>query len=209
MTVATGLALAGCSSDPDLAIDRLTGRFTGAAEPDPAIVARLEALLAAGTPAIAVSVEERDQLAGVVRIAQNGPVSTWLSVDNVTLSLDEGMLTATRGMGFDLHSADVSASKALILGRRGGRANRFQSYLGGEHQVEIQVFVCEISNAGPTEVPFGAARLPATLMRESCSGRDREFFNLYWVADGSGEILLSRQWAGPDLGMLTLKRLAG
>jgi hypothetical protein len=53
-------------------------------------------------------------------IGQNGPYITWTTADNQSLIFKRGVLTGTRGLGYDLMSSDADAAINLITARRPG-----------------------------------------------------------------------------------------
>lgn len=117
--------------------------------------------------------------------AQNGDVRTYLSPDVISFSLRNGVVIASRGLGFDLMSADVSGVLPRV--RAGsGRAVRVHRYLDGENQEVLRSFVCDFSTVAPRTVV------------EDCKSPDIEFQNRY-VLDGAGNIAVSEQWISPKL----------
>lgn len=120
---------------------------------------------------------------------------TWRAEDGQSVTLRAGILTATRGLGYDLMSADVGAIAVLIAARRTGSAPRVMRYLNGEGLETSTSFTCDISRATT------AGQI--VVMTEACVAPDQNFTNQYWVrADGTPN--KSTQWIGPTLGTMTL-----
>jgi hypothetical protein len=175
---------------------------------DPSIASpspRFAQLSREGAPALQVGIEDLD-VAGVMRrdVTRNS-FETWISQDNATVTLAQGMLVATRGFGGDMMGSDVSMSAAFVLDIRVGQATRFHSFLGGNDQVETRAYICAISSRGPRRLRIGNTVFDTRLMQEDCSNPDQRFTNLYWVDPGSGGIVQSRQWAGAFIGPLALR----
>lgn len=169
--------------------------------------AEFEALSQSGAPALIVAVEDREQTAVFLRRVRRDGVENWISADEVSLDFRSGFLVGSRGLGGDLMTADVAQSRALVLSGRAGTAKRFHSYLGGEDQVEIRTYVCEIASRGARDVDLGKRVVATRLMQERCQGADQSFQNLYWVDPGRGEIVQSRQWAGAEIGPLASRQV--
>ena len=66
---------------------------------------------APGTPLLLADVEGIETVATLAIVARNKTVETWQTGDRVSLSLDQGLVTATRGLGEDLMSADNSGTR--------------------------------------------------------------------------------------------------
>ncbi|MCA1338187.1 YjbF family lipoprotein [Pseudooceanicola marinus] len=126
---------------------------------------------------------------------------TWLTADGGSVSFQDGMLVATRKIPPDMIAADVSEVSALVHARRGGQAERFHSYLDGNHSVYIRSYVCTVTPGAlePLVLLNGSTRT-VRVMAEHCTGRDETFENFYWVDPGTGEILTSLQYASRDAG---------
>lgn len=121
---------------------------------------------------------------------RNGRVTTWQSVDRVALSLDEGVLVATRGLGQDLMSADVTGTQAFLQGQGAPDWTRLHSYLDGNYRTLWRGYRC----TGQLIADEGLRH-----RSENCHGPDGNFTNHYWQ-DASGAVVKSRQWIGPVLG---------
>lgn len=131
--------------------------------------------------------EDNDQASVLIEAGNNQDVATFFTPDGRSISLKQGVLVATRGLGFDLMSADVS-SVLSSLGN-GTRAVRIHRYLDGEDQLVIHSFVCDYE---------GRIRVV-----ETCYGNGSSFENTYSMS--AGRILASRQWIGPQLGHIILE----
>lgn len=131
---------------------------------------------------------------------------TWLTEDGGSFSFRDGMLVATRKVPPDLIAADASQTAALVHAGQAGRAERFHSYLDGDNQVYMRSYVCDVTpgEVAPLELLNGSS-VPARVMTEDCAGQDETFRNYYWVAPGTGEILISLQYASSDAGAFLIQ----
>lgn len=168
-------------------------RLSGAPAPVPAA---LSPEVLASTP-MQVRIPSRGAAAALFRVAVNQDVETWLSADNVSLSFRQGVLVASRGLGFDLMGADATGTLAALQG--GGEAiyRRQMRFLTGDHRTTYLMAGCTMAAAGAEMV----AGKQTQRLEEHCEAHRHKFTNLFWV-DGSGKILRSRQWVSPEIGYL-------
>ena len=207
-----GLAvLAACGNAPDAtvmaAIGGLASRITQprAAPVDAKALLSPQVLAAADQPVMLAEIPARRAAASLIVAGTNGSHVTWVSGDGISLTLQSGLLTASRGLGYDLMSADVSQSLLLLQGNS-GTAVRVHRYLDGENQITLRSFVCSASPAGAESVDLITRRVSARIVAENCASSGESFTNRYWIA-GSGHIIKSEQWVGPETGMIRLLRV--
>ena len=155
--------------------------------------------------AIAV-VESRNSFTFLTEIATNGSFSTWGSPDRRTITERQGLITASRGLGADLMSADVSDSLRLVRTRKAGQASRKHIYLDGQNKEVETRFTCTIATTGQQRIAIGEISTTVTTVAERCKGGSASFENTYQVAP-SGQVVQSRQWLGPVNGFLTVQKL--
>ena len=188
------LFLMGCGSGMDwqspwqIALDRLT------AEP-PAATPGADALRAALTPAamaqiegpvLLVQVPQRGAVAVMTRVASNRGVDTYMSGDSISISLRDGILIGTRGLGFDLMVADISAvAPAIAAGA--GQGTRTHRYLDGEDQIRVVTYDCRYQRENDA-------------VTEICDGGGLPFRNHYMG-------MRTVQWVSPRNGALVIEWL--
>mgnify|MGYP006285468253 CR=1 FL=1 len=187
------LLLSGCSAlnppPPDL-----RGRL------DPAAVA------ASQTPLLLAEIRTARAQATMRPVARNGKVVTWSSADDRMILLEQGILVGTRGLGFDLMSADPGETRMQINLGTGALYPRFYAHLDGEYQVVFSTLLCRIVDRSPETVSILGTQVATTRIEEGCRGPDRWITNIYWMT-GNGTIRRSRQWIGAGLGYLQTERL--
>ncbi|MEY8842288.1 YjbF family lipoprotein, partial [Cribrihabitans sp. XS_ASV171] len=134
-----------------------------------------------------------------------GKIRVWRTDDNVTLTMRNGVLVSTRGLGEDLLSSRVQVS-----GTQPGPSS------GGEHVQYIRTaeydslqmpFACELVDLGPETIVIVERRHATRHVQQRCAGPSGEFVNDYWTDSGAGLIWQSRQWAGPGIGYMRFRRL--
>ncbi|MFV2053712.1 YjbF family lipoprotein [Aliiroseovarius sp. YM-037] len=178
----------------------------GADAPEnPAAQAAFERRVQTGHPTIIASVEEDGRVSSFARAAQNKNVETWIGGDGVSLSFRHGLLTTTRGFGWDLMTTDNAESVALVRQRQIGTAIRIHRYLNGEGHLIARSFVCDVRSRGKRDIEISPETVQTVLVEEACTGTDDSFRNLYWIDTRNHTILQSRQWVGPEIGALALR----
>jgi hypothetical protein len=143
--------------------------------------------------------------AGVTRVATNGDIVTWQTGDKVGLSFRSGVLVATRGLGQDLISADVSHTRAALRGERQGYYTKFHSYLDGEHQTRFRSFQCIVTARTAEQIVIFERVHATTKVEETCHSPGLRVDNAYWFGDGI--MWKSKQWVSPFAGYLLTERL--
>ncbi|MEL6641617.1 MAG: YjbF family lipoprotein [Pseudomonadota bacterium] len=138
--------------------------------------------------------------------ARNGPYEHYLSPNAASMTFNRGMLHQTYGFGETLMGTDVSQSIALVLTGRSGTADRIHTYLDGDDRQTFRSYRCTISNEGLRAVQLPNRSATAQFMRETCRNAEFAFENIYWVEQSRGDIVQSRQWAGPKLGAVSTRR---
>lgn len=129
--------------------------------------------------------------APLIQIERNGAYRTYATSARQTVTIKDGLATATRGLGGDLMSSDLDPSLNLVRRKSAGQTTRVMRFLTGEGVTFTMTFTCSVEVAAKQDQLQG--------MRESCTGRTRQFENTYAV-DASGRIMGSRQWLGPTIG---------
>lgn len=213
LALASVLLLAGCGNGPDQgsmlkslrtsALSKLKGG--SAAAPQQLDVAA--ALKATDASMALISQKDRGGTqALVVQIEQNGPYRTYATASRQTLTLRQGLVTNTRGLGDDIMSSEVSGSLSLIAARRAGTSTRVLHYLNGAKERVAVRYDCETYVTGSERVAQGVISANATELTENCVSSSHKFTNTYLV-DGTGTILSSQQWISPMQGYYDIRLL--
>jgi len=155
----------------------------------PLLVARLEAVDAFSTLSLA---------------AQNGDVQTFFTPDQISVSLQNGIMVSTRGLSEDLMSAEASAAAKAIAKAKTAKYARLYRWLDGEDQQLENRFQCDLVFIDLAKVEIVELTHRARHMQETCTGNGQTIVNDYWVGIGKPVIWQSRQWIGPELGYLGL-----
>ena len=136
---------------------------------------------------------------------RNGRQVTWQTANGESITLENGLLVATRGLGDDLMGANVSeARRALIAG--GGEATREASFLGSQDEIIRRVFECQVVDRGAETLTLYDTSRRTTKFVETCVGQSISFENQYWIGT-SGNVWQSRQWISPQIGYIDNQKL--
>ena len=159
------------------------------------------------TPLLAAELSGPGTLATLVPVGQNGGIVTWRSRDEVSLSLDHGVVVATRGLGADLMAADVADTLLMLRGNHPEDGyTRIHTYLDGEYQTRFVAFRCREEVTASERIEIVEQFHNTTRIEESCFSPEVNVANTYWVAQ-DGTIWKSRQWIGFGLGYMEINLL--
>lgn len=136
---------------------------------------------------MSVKIPARDAEALLILVAVNEGVETWQTGDDVSVSMRNGVIVGTRGLGFDVMGSDVSQTLAALAGRQAGPYAVTRSYLTPDNKVERVTATC-------TMAPPDAQGLRV----ESCQSPQGDYLSTYRL-DGSGRVTASSQWVGPQV----------
>lgn len=204
------LALSACGSDTaeyegfkvgTTAIARLLkGKDAKAAPP----VMTRAAFDQGGNPLIRAKIEKVGDIAYLGKINEGRGVITWASVDGSALSLRDGVVIATRGIGTDLMSSAGPTASELA---HASSVKRQHFYLFGGETEQLRAFDCQIADAGAERIVVLELAYDTRHRIETCTGDSGlTFENHYWF-DNRATIRQSRQWISPDVGILELQDL--
>ena len=160
-----------------------------------------------GPERLRVVLPETGARAGLAPVARNDSVTVWQTLDGITLSLRDGVLVATRGLGDDLMSADVSGDLAMLRGTGGnGYYPHIRSYLDGEDQTVFRGYQCRRTGRARTTLRIDGAAYAAQRIEVQCTSPRHAFTNVYWLGE-AGSVLKSRQWISPAVEYMETERV--
>ncbi len=179
--------------------DLVTGR--GAAPAPSASPSREEIL---GNPGkyIRVNTRNRDRWDTHVVAGTNRSRSTWVDSENSSITFENGLIVATRGLPRDLMAADVRQSLAAIRAG-GGEATRIHEFLTNMDRISRELLQCRIVSSGREVVTQFKIDRNATRFEEKCASETLQFTNVYWVND-AGSVIRSLQAISPGAGYLQI-----
>jgi hypothetical protein len=179
----------------------------GNAKPAGVTVDQITAALANNPrPHAFVQLEKRGAQSVIVQIAENGPYKTFATADRKSMTLRNGMVTATRGLGGDLMSSDEDALLTLVRAKSTGTAPYVMRYLDGENITQALSLQCTTEPTDPAPVQLGEIDTVGQIVIARCVG-DRTRFSNVFIVDDAGRILSARQWLGPFIGFAAVQML--
>ena len=131
---------------------------------------------------------------------------TWLGADGATITLQNGIIKATRGMRSDVMGSASSLSPWSEVTDT-SEYSRQISYLGGDNQTYSKSFSCVIKKYNKKtsiiifDIPFDVQKYV-----ESCMSNTEKINNIYFI-DSNNIVRRSKQYHGPALGYLLIERL--
>jgi hypothetical protein len=138
------------------------------------------------------------------RDSQPGEITVWRTDSNETLTTRGGVLVATRGLGGDLLSSSLQLSGR---GQAPASGERVLYVRSGDNSKTTLVLTCEVTDLGSETTTIIERKYPTRHVRERCTGGGGTVINDYWIDRGRPRVRQSRQWAGPQIGYLRLRRL--
>lgn len=155
-------------------------------------------------PLLVAELKANNAVAVLSPVARNGDVQTFFTPDQISVSLQSGILVATRGLSGDLLFADAGAAAIAVAKGRAASYSRQYRWLDGEnHQVERR-FQCNLVFVDTARVEIVEQSHRARHMQETCTTDGQTIVNDFWVGTGKPVIWQSHQWIGPELGYLDL-----
>jgi hypothetical protein len=208
----TALAvLAGCGNDPtanavDFDVLKSIFQRQGDAPAPPTGQQVSNALAGTEGPLELLTREDTKGWALMLRIERNGRFETFGSSDRRTVTMRNGIISGTRGLGGDLMSSDLTQVSALISGREPGRGTRVMRFLTGADKIRELRFDCTVNVGERMPVKAGAVDTSARRVTETCTSGDMKISNLYLV-DRQGWSVSSKQWIGEMNGYMLTQSL--
>ena len=181
----------------------VTARVVGAPPPAPAgLGVSQEQVLANPGTYMRVNIRNLNQWDTFAQAGQNGARVTWVNGRNLSLTLEDGIMVATRGLPRDLMGADASGTvRAIRAG--GGNSQRTHEYLTDLDGISPRLLQCRIASKGPETIERLQNALISVRFEEECEGDELRFTNIYWV-NRAGLIIRSLQAVSPDAGYLQI-----
>lgn len=205
------LTLSGCSSDapempnPKVYLTRFSQllKKPKVAAPvnilgqiSPELVAQLS------TPTIAVKLQKSGAQALLAKTGDNRDTVTYATADNISLTLRNGIIIASRGMAGDLMSSDISAFEPGIFRKWPPAYSRSYFWLNGVDHITRETFSCTALAIESKAITVLGSQKNTTHIRESCNNDTTTITNDYWLSPKLSVIITSNQWLGPVIGYM-------
>ncbi len=224
LALCTLAVLAGCSSDKEkkvslgsLAMGMAKAKFGKKAKvetPDTATKATQlpsrTALEQIGRPVLYVRIPRTGSSQPVVLAATNGGYKTYFSSDKSSITLQGGIVTATRGQLEDLFAQELSLTPEQIFyaGPFPKAFTRNQRHLDGEGKLITNTYTCAIAPepADETITVFDRTHR-VRKFTEICQNKTRAFQNNYWVDRRAHRIWQSHQSVSKTIGHVIVQQV--
>ncbi|WP_106358519.1 YjbF family lipoprotein [Yoonia maritima] len=184
---------------------RLAGLVTGQSAPAEQVANTLvpaDEMHANPGKYLRVNIRNQEAWSSMVQVARNSGRVTWVDQRNVTMTFENGLLVATRGLVRDLMGADVSQSWAAIQ-RGGGTAQRRHDFITDQDGISTELLQCSIVSEGTEVITRAEKTISTRRFNEKCEGERLTFTNIYWV-NQRGAMVRSLQAVSPDAGYLQI-----
>ena len=137
----------------------------------------------------------------------HGVGQTWLGADGATITLDRGVLKASRGMGNDLMGSFSYMPPWSEINTKIQTYSRELYHITGNNKIFTRVFSCEIKKTRTGElIKIWDKNFKTAKFEESCFNSSIKFQNSYLV-DTQGIVRKSFQYHSETLGSILIERL--
>ena len=131
----------------------------------------------------------------------------WLGADGATLTLDRGILKASRGMGYDLMGATSAIPPWVQIKKNDAIYDREFSYLSGDNKIVRYTFECITSKSEKqATLTIWEVEFLVDKYEELCSHQSFRLKNTYFV-DQKGIVRKSKQYHSESIGYIITERL--
>lgn len=136
-----------------------------------------------------------------------GDGQTWLGADGATITLDQGILKASRGMGTDLMGSSSTFPLWKNISSTGTIYSRELSYIDGKNKIYRLILDCKIKKNGPQEkLEIWGVVFLVTKYEEKCRRSEGTITNIYYL-DTRGIVRKSLQFHSERIGYIITERL--
>jgi len=140
----------------------------------------------------------------MVQISTNGSRTTWASTEGASITIEEGVISATRGFGADLMGLQTPVVGAAL--QEPSNYIRTHDLLNGLGQIERLDYQCVSSFMKEETLEVSDKSYETTAYSEVCEGEQYSFTNTYWLTS-DGTFVQSVQWISPELGHIGYQKL--
>lgn len=136
-----------------------------------------------------------------------GVGQTWLGADGATITLERGIIKASRGLGDDLMGSSILMPSWDKIGNTGANYTREIKYLSGNNKIIKHSLECNIKKySGWMVLDIWDLEFRVRKFEELCHSNAFEVTNTFYV-DNRGIVRKSKQFHGSTLGQVTIERL--
>ena len=210
------IILASCSNAPETetgeirTLKLLKKAFNSSSEPKQFIDARnlidREQIDEANIPVLFVELAS-GQNGTLTPYPGQGVGQTWLGADGATITLQKGILKASRGMGDDLMGSSSSMPVWSNINKKTENYNRELNHITGNNRISRRIFNCDIEKTSSRDiVKIWEVNFKVDRFEENCFDGSFAVKNTYQV-DARGIVRRSSQYHSETLGSILIERL--
>lgn len=141
------------------------------------------------------------------RDAGPGALRTWRTADQVQLTLRDGVLVTTRGLGNDLGSSLADAAVSAVQTRRPVSGPHTLFVKTGDNGISTVELRCAMRTLGNMAIDIVQRAFDVVHLQATCTGAHDTITFDYWVDVRDSTVWRSRQWAGPETGYIRTRLL--
>ena len=136
-----------------------------------------------------------------------GVGQTWLGADGATITLERGILKASRGMGDDLMGSSSSMPTWSNINKKTEIYRRELNHITGNNRISKRIFNCGIEKTSSGDlIKIWDKNFKVDKFEESCFDGSLMLKNIYQV-DTQGIVRRSTQHHSDTLGSILIERL--
>ena len=136
-----------------------------------------------------------------------GVGQTWLGADGATITLDQGILKASRGMGSDLMGSSSTFPLWKNISSTGASYSRELNYIDGKNKIYKLILDCKITkNETQENLEIWSVVFLVTKYEENCNSTERTMTNIYYL-DTQEIVRKSLQFHSEQIGYIFTERL--
>lgn len=134
---------------------------------------------------------------------------TWLGADGATITTENGILKASRGMGYDLMGSVSNTPPWTEINNQGSTYTRKFSYMSGSNDISTLVMKCTIKKNDATKkekIEIWGVKFSVTKFVEDCLNDGDVVTNVYYL-DNKEIVRKSFQYHSEAIGYVITERL--
>ena len=136
-----------------------------------------------------------------------GVGQTWLGADGATITLEKGVLKASRGMGDDLMGSFSYMPPWSKINKKTEPYSRELAHITGNNKISKRILSCNIDKTSSEEkIEIWDINFEVVNFEEQCFNNSLTIKNNYQV-DARGIVRRSLQYHSDTLGYITIERL--
>ncbi|MEP1962509.1 YjbF family lipoprotein [Tateyamaria sp.] len=163
-------------------------------------------------PSLEIFIENSGAVAYLVPFSDRrdggpGALRTWRTADDSQVTLRQGVVVTTRGIGNDLNSSDANAAVKAIRTRSPISGPHTLYLNNGENGISRIDLLCEMRSVGAETIEIVERKFNVLHLQENCTGTKGIITYDYWIDRNDATVRQSRQWIGPEVGYVRTRLL--